>query len=106
MATQRKTIKCRVCGKPFEPCDYCQDNQEVFRWRNFACSLKCAEKYINETIEYRKSGSNNKVEVDELVKPARQIRHTSKNKLNKKYEKKENLLIDDESNKDIENCIK
>ena len=53
--TNRKMIPCRVCGKLFEPCSTCQKHNYMFRWRNFACSRECAEKYIAETIAYRNS---------------------------------------------------
>lgn len=52
---EKKKIPCRVCGNPFEPCAICQSDNKMFRWRNFACSLKCAEKYIGDTIAYRES---------------------------------------------------
>lgn len=51
----KKIIPCRVCGKIFEPCATCQSHNDMFRWRNFACSRECAEKYISETIAYRNS---------------------------------------------------
>lgn len=51
----KKMIPCRVCGKIFEPCATCQAHNDMFRWRNFACSRECAEKYISETIAYRNS---------------------------------------------------
>lgn len=56
--TDKKTkslIPCRVCGKLFEPCAYCQSHTDTFRWRNFACSKECAIKYIDDTEKYRKS---------------------------------------------------
>ena len=62
-----KKIACRVCGSLFEPCAYCQAHADVFRWRNFACSIKCATKYINDTIAYRESLHNSKQ--DALVEP-------------------------------------
>lgn len=52
---EKKKIPCRVCGELFEPCAYCQSHADVFRWRNFACSIKCATKYINDTNAYRES---------------------------------------------------
>lgn len=55
---EKKKIPCRVCGKLFEPCAYCQSHADVFRWRNFACSRECATKYINDTIAYRESLKN------------------------------------------------
>lgn len=51
--SNKKMIPCRVCGKLFEPCATCQAHNDMFRWRNFACSRECAEKYISETIAYR-----------------------------------------------------
>jgi len=53
--SEKKRIPCRVCGKLFEPCVTCQTYNDMFRWRNFACSRECAEKYIGETIAYRNS---------------------------------------------------
>lgn len=69
--SEKKKIPCRVCGKFFEPCSYCQTHSDVFRWRNFACSRECAAKYINDTIAYRESqkATSNKsvtVETNEL----------------------------------------
>lgn len=52
---KKEKIPCRVCGKLFEPCGYCQEHSEVFKWRNFACSRECAQKYIADTIAYRES---------------------------------------------------
>ena len=51
----KKKIPCRVCGKLFPPCTYCQSHSDIFMWRNFACSIECAQKYINDTIAYRES---------------------------------------------------
>ena len=59
---EKKKIPCRVCGKLFEPCAYCQSHADVFRWRNFACSRECATKYINDTIAYRESLKNKETE--------------------------------------------
>lgn len=53
MAKQK--IPCRVCGKLFEPCAYCKAHEDVFRWRNFACSRECAAKYIENATAYRES---------------------------------------------------
>lgn len=55
MAQTKKTIPCRICGKNFEPCAYCQSHNDTFRWRNFACSIECAQKYIADTEAYRNS---------------------------------------------------
>lgn len=62
---EKKKIPCRVCGKLFKPCAYCQSHADVFRWRNFACSKECATKYINDTIAYRESLKNKEEKVTE-----------------------------------------
>lgn len=64
---ENKKIPCRVCGKLFVPCAYCQSHADTFRWRNFACSKECAIKYINDTITYRESLKNKDNEVSEKV---------------------------------------
>ena len=66
---EKKKIPCRVCGKLFEPCAYCQSHADVFRWRNFACSRECATKYINDTIAYRESLKNKETETVKEVEP-------------------------------------
>lgn len=53
--SEKKKIPCRVCGKLFVPCAYCQAHADVFRWRNFACSIECAKKYITSAVAYRES---------------------------------------------------
>lgn len=63
----KKKIPCRVCGKLFEPCSYCQSHADIFRWRNFACSRECAVKYINDTITYRESLKHDKEKTSESI---------------------------------------
>lgn len=63
----KKMIPCRVCGKDFEPCAYCQSHADTFRWRNFACSKECAYKYIEEATNYRKSLHKKKESLEESI---------------------------------------
>lgn len=72
----KKLIPCRVCGKLFEPCSYCQSHTDVFRWRNFACSKECATKYINDTISYRESLKNKE---NETVKEVKSVSFSTEN---------------------------
>lgn len=87
--TKKKKIPCRVCGKLFEPCAYCQSHADVFRWRNFACSRECAVKYINDTIAYRNSTKNN------AKAPAEVKQETAK----KDYVQNENVILQKKVNK-------
>ncbi len=84
--SEKKKISCRVCGKLFTPCAYCQSNTDAFRWRNYACSMKCAKKYIDDTIAYRATLNDNgkamikeKKESDFVKKNAEIKEKTSKN---------------------------
>lgn len=58
---KKKKIPCRVCGKLFEPCAACQSKTDIFTWRSFACSRKCAVKYMNQTIQYRNTQHNKSI---------------------------------------------
>ena len=37
---------CKACGKQYEACQ--TPNPGIFRWRDVACSIECAEKYIHD----------------------------------------------------------
>lgn len=60
MPQAKKTIPCKVCGKQFEPCAYCQSHSDTFRWRNFACSISCASKYIADAEACRAKQNRDK----------------------------------------------
>lgn len=93
--SSKKMIPCRVCGKLFEPCSYCQSHSDIFRWRNFACSRECATKYINDTIAYRESKKqhttkNEPMETNDLDLE----KSTKKNTLTKKrYNRKTSIEV-------------
>ena len=55
MSQNVKMIPCRQCGKMYKPCAYCQENEGVWRWRNFCCSLECARKYVKSAEAYREA---------------------------------------------------
>ena len=101
---EKKKIPCRVCGKLFEPCAYCQSHADVFRWRNFACSRECATKYINDTIAYRESLKNKETETAKEVEPIVSATEnvsvekstTTRKKTNKKTEN--NVKTENENN--------
>lgn len=39
-------IACKVCGKSFKPCNYCQKETSAFRWRAHCCSYECAKVFL------------------------------------------------------------
>lgn len=88
--SEKKNIPCRVCGKLFTPCAYCQSNTDAFRWRNFACSMKCAKKYIDDTVAYRanlndkgKTAVKEKAEANYVKKTAAEKTVMTESKKNK-----------------------
>lgn len=104
----KKMIPCRVCNKLFEPCATCQAHNDMFRWRNFACSRECAEKYIAETIAYRnssKEGKNNSVVDDVTVESNIVISDNQEEKSNttkRKYSRKKSANNVDTINEERE----
>ena len=46
---------CRVCGKLFTPCVYCERDRTAFHWRTIACSEKCAKEYFRRVMEAREN---------------------------------------------------
>ncbi len=86
-----KMIPCRVCGKLFKPCGYCQSHSDVFRWRNFACSRECAGKYISDTTAYRELQHKN--DVSELL-PNKEKINSEKETSKKTNKKKSNETVD------------
>ena len=101
---EKKKIPCRVCGKLFKPCAYCQSHADVFRWRNFACSKECATKYINDTIAYRESLKNKEGKVSEKTEIVREdISAEKSTTTRKKVSKKSTNVVDIENeNKETE----
>ena len=109
---EKKKIPCRVCGKLFEPCAYCQSHADVFRWRNFACSRECATKYINDTIAYRESLKNKETEtvkeVEHIVSATENVSVEKSTTTRKKTAKKtstdiiENTVETENENKETE----
>lgn len=45
--------KCRICGKEYTPCSYCENDQMAFHYRTICCSRKCAEVYLSRVLEAR-----------------------------------------------------
>ena len=84
-----KKIPCRICGKSFKPCGYCQSHLGVFRWRNFACSIECAQKYISDTTTYREAQHKNKNVIPATL-PNKEEVTIEKEKSKKTYKKKSN----------------
>lgn len=85
---KKKKIPCRICGKLFEPCAYCQSHADIFRWRNFACSIECAKKYINDTNVYRESLKNKENKIIEKGTVNKEVSTEKTNAIKKKISKR------------------
>lgn len=47
--------KCRICGKEYTPCSYCENDKMAFHYRTICCSRACAQVYLARVLEARKS---------------------------------------------------
>lgn len=69
-----KQIKvCRVCGKEYEACRSIRTGSEVFNWREFACSPKCGEEYLEKILISRNKNNG--------AKPTRKTKLPAKSNL-------------------------
>lgn len=44
---------CRICGKLYIPCSYCEHENTAFHWRAVACSRECAAEYFRRVTAAR-----------------------------------------------------
>lgn len=47
------TKQCRICGKSYTPCGYCEGDQMAFHYRTICCSRECAKIYLARVLEAR-----------------------------------------------------
>ena len=45
------TKQCRICGKSYTPCGYCEGDQMAFHYRTICCSRECAKIYLARVLE-------------------------------------------------------
>ena len=56
-----KTKKiCRICGKEYTPCGYCEGDKIAFHYRTICCSRSCAEVYLKRVLEAREKSKADK----------------------------------------------
>ena len=56
-----KTKKiCRICGKEYIPCGYCEGDKMAFHYRTICCSRSCAEVYLKRVLEAREKSKADK----------------------------------------------
>ena len=53
---------CRICGKEYTPCSYCESDQMAFHYRTICCSADCARIYLAKVLDARKQSDNNKTD--------------------------------------------
>lgn len=49
--------KCRICGKEYTPCSYCENDKMAFHYRTICCSRKCAEVYLARVLKARQKAN-------------------------------------------------
>ena len=50
---------CRICGKEYTPCSYCENDKMAFHYRTICCSRACALIYMARVMEARGEKINN-----------------------------------------------
>ena len=60
---------CRICGKEYTPCSYCEHDKMAFHYRTICCSRKCAEVYLARVLEARQKTDKIKEPEDINQKP-------------------------------------
>lgn len=53
---------CRICGKEYTPCSYCENDRMAFHYRTICCSRECAQKYLAKVLEARSATKDNACE--------------------------------------------
>ena len=53
----KRTVPCRVCGKPFVPCNKASDSLGAFNYHSVACSPECGIEYLHRVQEARQKPS-------------------------------------------------
>lgn len=49
---------CRICGKEYTPCSYCENDKMAFHYRAICCSRECASIYLAKVLEARNPSKN------------------------------------------------
>lgn len=48
-----RRVPCKVCGKPFTPCNKTSRELGMFNWREVACSPECGMAYLEQVTAGR-----------------------------------------------------
>lgn len=103
--------KCRICGKEYTPCSYCENDKMAFHYRTICCSRECAVVYFARVQEAR----GKKVENTQTVEQSQAEIEARSNDVNsdlnqqmtekpkRRYVKKKQVIEDSEDSEQIEN---
>ena len=102
---------CRICGKEYTPCSYCENDRTAFHYRTICCSRECARVYFARVLEARKSESdkisNNASSLAQRIDPLQEsnvvddikqkivVDSTPEGKPKRKYTKKKKVEVED-----------
>ena len=101
---------CRICGKEYTPCSYCENDQMAFHYRTICCSRKCAEVYLSRVLEARQKTTKVN-ESDSFSQESATLRDDAQTieqnqiveeKPKRKYTRKKQVLSDSEDSEQIE----
>ena len=93
---------CRICGKEYTPCSYCENDQMAFHYRTICCSRDCAQKYLAKVLEARNKDKEVAQSIVEDVNDASKASQQVVEKPRRKYVKKRQEVNESERVEQIE----
>lgn len=57
---------CRICGKEYTPCSYCENDRMAFHYRTICCSRACAQIYLARVLEAREKVKEESTEASQV----------------------------------------
>ena len=88
-----KKQPCRVFGKLFTPCGYCENDDTAFHWRSIACSYECGKEYLRRVLEARQKDVSKEDDTSTAVKDSveQETVQNEQKVINEEFEKTETV---------------
>ena len=98
MAKAKKV--CRICGKEYTPCSYCENDTMAFHYRTICCSTACAKIYLQKVLEARSKSEHIEYNVNEKSKKRKSTKNNSTSQIIEMKNLKDDVVI--EKDKSVE----
>lgn len=106
---------CRICGKEYTPCSYCENDKMAFHYRTICCSRECAQIYLARVLEARqksaKTNSTIKEDINVVIEQTSTVQENPvesevlDEKSKRKYTKKKPIESESENIEQIDESV-